>query len=197
MPAEPRRMHMARQDHRRAVKAVTLISATLLGASMAAPAAQAATGSGLGPSAIGYVLGITKAYTTRVGAGPFPTELPEGDPIGDGLGQRGREFGTVTGRRRRCGWFDAVLVRQTVRISGIHGIAQRHSPALGRTPNRFAGGERHDARALRPARHRIRAGRPEGGDPGGEARAPRRAGGAARARRGVGQLGDDPLEDAP
>ena len=86
-------------------------------------ASQAATGSGLGPNAIGYVLGITKAYTTRVGAGPFPTELPEGDPIGDGLGQRGREFGTVTGRRRRCGWFDAVLVRQTVRTSGIHGIA--------------------------------------------------------------------------
>ena len=86
-------------------------------------ASQAATGSGLGPGAIGYVLGITKAYTTRVGAGPFPTELPEGDPIGDGIGQRGREFGTVTGRRRRCGWFDAVLVRQTVRTSGIHGIA--------------------------------------------------------------------------
>src|SRR3982751_3639939 len=86
-------------------------------------AAQAATGSGLGPSAIGYVLGICKAYTTRVGSGPFPTELPEGDPIGDGLGQRGREFGTVTGRRRRCGWFDAVLVRQTVRTSGIDGIA--------------------------------------------------------------------------
>jgi adenylosuccinate synthase len=86
-------------------------------------ASQAATGSGLGPSAIGYVLGICKAYTTRVGAGPFPTELAEGDPIGDGIGQRGREFGTVTGRRRRCGWFDAVLVRQTVRTSGIHGIA--------------------------------------------------------------------------
>ena len=86
-------------------------------------ASQAATGSGLGPSAMGYVLGITKAYTTRVGAGPFPTELPEGDPVGDGIGQRGREFGTVTGRRRRCGWFDAVLVRQTVRTSGIHGIA--------------------------------------------------------------------------
>ncbi len=86
-------------------------------------ASQAATGSGLGPGAIGYVLGITKAYTTRVGAGPFPTELAEGDPIGDGLGKRGREFGTVTGRRRRCGWFDAVLVRQTVRTSGIHGIA--------------------------------------------------------------------------
>ena len=86
-------------------------------------AAQAATGSGLGPSAIGYVLGICKAYTTRVGSGPFPTELPEGDPIGDGIGQRGREFGTVTGRRRRCGWFDAVLVRQTVRTSGMHGIA--------------------------------------------------------------------------
>ena len=86
-------------------------------------ASQAATGSGLGPGAINYVLGITKAYTTRVGAGPFPTELPEGDPVGDGIGQRGREFGTVTGRRRRCGWFDAVLVRQTVRTSGIHGIA--------------------------------------------------------------------------
>jgi adenylosuccinate synthase len=86
-------------------------------------AAQAATGSGLGPGAIGYVLGICKAYTTRVGAGPFPSELPPGDPIGDGIGARGREFGTVTGRRRRCGWFDAVLVRQTVRTSGIHGIA--------------------------------------------------------------------------
>src|SRR5919108_3965161 len=86
-------------------------------------AAQAATGSGLGPNAIGYVLGICKAYTTRVGQGPFPTELPEGDPIGDGIGERGREFGTVTGRRRRCGWFDAVLVRQTVRTSGIDGLA--------------------------------------------------------------------------
>jgi len=86
-------------------------------------AAQAATGSGLGPGAIGYVLGICKAYTTRVGSGPFPTELPEGDPIGDRIGTRGREFGTVTGRRRRCGWFDAVLVRQTVRTSGMHGIA--------------------------------------------------------------------------
>jgi len=86
-------------------------------------AAQAATGSGLGPGAIGYVLGICKAYTTRVGSGPFPTELPQGDPIGDRIGTRGNEFGTVTGRRRRCGWFDAVLVRQTVRTSGIHGIA--------------------------------------------------------------------------
>jgi adenylosuccinate synthase len=86
-------------------------------------AAQAATGSGMGPGAIGYVLGICKAYTTRVGAGPFPTELPEGDAIGDLIGQRGREFGTVTGRRRRCGWFDAVLVRQTVRTSGMDGIA--------------------------------------------------------------------------
>jgi adenylosuccinate synthase len=86
-------------------------------------AAQAAIGSGLGPGAIGYVLGICKAYTTRVGSGPFPTELPNGDPIGDRIGTRGREFGTVTGRRRRCGWFDAVLVRQTVRTSGMHGIA--------------------------------------------------------------------------
>ncbi|HEX9701445.1 MAG TPA: adenylosuccinate synthase, partial [Rhodospirillales bacterium] len=86
-------------------------------------AAQAATGSGLGPGAIGYVLGICKAYTTRVGSGPFPTELPVGDPIGDRIGTRGREFGTVTGRRRRCGWFDAVLVRQAVRTSGINGLA--------------------------------------------------------------------------
>jgi adenylosuccinate synthase len=84
-------------------------------------AAQAATGSGLGPSAIGYVLGICKAYTTRVGAGPFPTE--QVNDIGKTLGERGKEFGVVTGRPRRCGWFDAVLVRQTVRTSGIHGLA--------------------------------------------------------------------------
>src|SRR5438067_5302281 len=84
-------------------------------------AAQAATGSGLGPGAIGYVLGICKAYTTRVGEGPFPTE--QANDIGRLLGKRGREFGTVTGRPRRCGWFDAVLVRQTVRTSGINGLA--------------------------------------------------------------------------
>ena len=84
-------------------------------------AAQAATGSGLGPNAIGYVLGITKAYTTRVGQGPFPTE--QLNEIGKTLGTKGKEFGVVTGRPRRCGWFDAVLVRQTVRTSGIQGIA--------------------------------------------------------------------------
>ncbi len=84
-------------------------------------AGQAATGSGLGPRAIGYVLGIAKAYTTRVGEGPFPTELH--DEIGQRIGERGHEFGTVTGRQRRCGWFDACLVRQTVRTSGIDGIA--------------------------------------------------------------------------
>src|SRR6476646_7004565 len=84
-------------------------------------ASQAATGSGLGPGAIGYVLGIAKAYTTRVGEGPFPTELF--DEIGETIGSRGREFGVNTGRKRRCGWFDAVLVRQTVRTAGIHGIA--------------------------------------------------------------------------
>ena len=84
-------------------------------------AAQAATGSGLGPGAIGYVLGICKAYTTRVGEGPFPTE--QDNDIGRLIGDRGHEFGTVTGRRRRCGWFDAVLVRQTVRTSGIQGLA--------------------------------------------------------------------------
>jgi adenylosuccinate synthase len=84
-------------------------------------AGQAAAGSGMGPGTIGYVLGITKAYTTRVGSGPFPTEL--NDEVGQGLGERGHEFGTVTGRRRRCGWFDAVMVRQAVKISGIKGIA--------------------------------------------------------------------------
>ena len=83
--------------------------------------AMAATGSGSGPDKINYVLGITKAYTTRVGSGPFPTEL--NDEIGESLGRRGKEFGTVTARKRRCGWFDGVLVRQTIKISGIHGIA--------------------------------------------------------------------------
>jgi adenylosuccinate synthase len=85
-------------------------------------AAQAATGSGLGPTAIDYVLGICKAYTTRVGLGPFPTDQMD-NPIGNILGERGREFGTVTGRARRCGWFDAVLVRQTCRTCGIDGLA--------------------------------------------------------------------------
>jgi adenylosuccinate synthase len=84
-------------------------------------AGQAAAGSGLGPSSIGYVLGIAKAYTTRVGSGPFPTE--QQNDIGEHIGQRGREFGTVTGRKRRCGWFDSVLVRQAIKTSGIHGIA--------------------------------------------------------------------------
>ncbi len=84
-------------------------------------ASAAATGSGCGPNSINYVLGITKAYTTRVGEGPFPTELK--DDIGEALGTRGKEFGTVTSRKRRCGWFDGVLVRQTIKISGIDGIA--------------------------------------------------------------------------
>jgi len=84
-------------------------------------AAQAAIGSGVGPGVIGNVLGIAKAYTTRVGAGPFPTELT--DEIGERLGERGHEFGVVTGRKRRCGWFDACLVRQTIKVSGINGIA--------------------------------------------------------------------------
>src|SRR5919205_579816 len=84
-------------------------------------AAQAASGSGIGPSAVGYVLGITKAYTTRVGSGPFPSELT--DATGEKLGERGHEFGVVTGRKRRCGWFDACLVRQVAKVSGIDGIA--------------------------------------------------------------------------
>jgi adenylosuccinate synthase len=84
-------------------------------------AGQAAAGAGMGPSGVGYVLGITKAYTTRVGSGPFPTELT--DAIGQRLGERGKEFGVVTGRKRRCGWFDAVMVRQAIKVGGITGIA--------------------------------------------------------------------------
>jgi len=84
-------------------------------------AASAATGSGCGPNSINYVLGITKAYTTRVGEGPFPTELI--DDIGELLAKNGKEFGTVTSRKRRCGWFDGVLVRQSIKISGIDGVA--------------------------------------------------------------------------
>jgi adenylosuccinate synthase len=84
-------------------------------------AGTAASGTGLGPGSAGFVLGIVKAYTTRVGSGPFPTELLDG--IGQRLGERGREFGTVTGRKRRCGWFDAVLVRQSMAVSGVTGIA--------------------------------------------------------------------------
>ncbi len=84
-------------------------------------AGQAATGSGLGPRSVNYVLGIVKAYTTRVGEGPFPTELH--DDVGQRLGERGHEFGTVTGRQRRCGWFDAALVRQSLKIAGVDGIA--------------------------------------------------------------------------
>lgn len=82
---------------------------------------QAATGAGVGPRAIDFVLGITKAYTTRVGSGPFPTE--QDNEIGQHLGERGHEFGTVTGRKRRCGWFDAVMVRQAMKVAGIDGIA--------------------------------------------------------------------------
>ncbi len=84
-------------------------------------AGQAAVGAGVGPGALGHVLGITKAYTTRVGEGPFPTE--QDNEVGQKLGERGHEFGTVTGRKRRCGWFDAVLVRQVVKMAGINGIA--------------------------------------------------------------------------
>ena len=84
-------------------------------------AGQAGAGAGVGPGAVGYVLGIAKAYSTRVGSGPFPTELF--DAVGERLGERGKEFGVVTGRKRRCGWFDAVLVRQAVKVSGINGIA--------------------------------------------------------------------------
>ena len=119
-------------DHRRAGKRILFEGAqgTLLDVdhgtypfvtSSNVVAGQAAAGSGMGPGAIGYVLGITKAYTTRVGEGPFPTE--QNNEVGEFLGTRGHEFGTVTGRKRRCGWFDAVLVRQSIAVNGIHGIA--------------------------------------------------------------------------
>ena len=116
-------------------------------------AAQAATGSGLGPHALGYVLGITKAYTTRVGDGPFPTELKgaNGKPteVGKMLGERGKEFGTVTGRPRRCGWFDAVIVHQTVRTAGIDGIALTKLDVLdGLDPIRICIGYRLDGQRL-------------------------------------------------
>ena len=135
-------------------------------------AAQAATGSGLGPNAIDYVLGICKAYTTRVGDGPFPTE--QRNEIGRLIGERGREFGTVTGRPRRCGWFDAVLVRQTVRSSGINGLALTKLDILdglpelkvcvayrldGREIDYLPASERAQARSSRSMR-RSRAGRP-------------------------------------
>ncbi len=122
-------------------------------------AAQAATGSGVGPRAVGYVLGIAKAYTTRVGSGPFPTELM--DAVGERIGERGREFGTVTGRKRRCGWFDAVLVRQVCKVSGIDGIALTKLDVLdgfdeikvctgyrldGQTLDRFPAGQNAQAR---------------------------------------------------
>jgi adenylosuccinate synthase len=110
-------------------------------------AAQAATGSGLGPAAIGYVLGICKAYITRVGQGPFPTE--QQNDIGRLIGERGREFGTVTGRPRRCGWFDAVLVRQTVRTSGINGLALTKLDILdGLTEIKVCVGYRLDGREI-------------------------------------------------
>jgi adenylosuccinate synthase len=110
-------------------------------------ASQAATGSGLGPGAIGYVLGISKAYTTRVGAGPFPTE--QDNEVGRTIGERGREFGTVTGRPRRCGWFDAVLVRQSVRINGIDGLALTKLDILdGFRDIKVCVGYRFDGRAI-------------------------------------------------
>ena len=135
-------------------------------------AAQAATGSGVGPGAIGYVLGITKAYTTRVGEGPFPTELK--DETGKLLGERGAEFGTVTGRPRRCGWFDACLVRQTRKV-GRH---QRHRADQARRARPAAGAE--DLRGL-PARRA--AARPS-------------AGGARSAGAGRADLRDDGRLDA-
>ncbi len=111
-------------------------------------AANAATGSGVGPGAVGFVLGIAKAYATRVGSGPFPSELH--DETGQGLGRRGHEFGTVTGRPRRCGWFDAVLVRRAVRVGGINGLALTKLDVLDGVPEiRVCTGYRLDGAAIR------------------------------------------------
>jgi len=110
-------------------------------------AGTAASGAGLGPDAAGFVLGITKAYTTRVGAGPFPTE--QDNEVGERLGTRGHEFGTVTGRKRRCGWFDAVLVRQAVAVAGITGIALTKLDVLDGLPElQICTGYRLDGRVL-------------------------------------------------
>ncbi|GLQ19933.1 adenylosuccinate synthase [Algimonas porphyrae] len=111
-------------------------------------AGQAAAGTGLGPRALNYVLGITKAYTTRVGEGPFPTELD--DAIGQRLGERGHEFGTVTGRQRRCGWFDAVMVRQAIITGGITGIALTKLDVLDGLPElKICTGYKLDGKILR------------------------------------------------
>ncbi len=110
-------------------------------------AGHAAVGAGIAPGAVDYILGITKSYCTRVGAGPFPTELD--DDIGKLLGERGHEFGTVTGRPRRCGWFDAVLVRQAIKIGGIHGIALTKLDVLdGIDELQICTGYRHGSEAL-------------------------------------------------
>ncbi|MCA3636908.1 MAG: adenylosuccinate synthase [Methylobacterium sp.] len=110
-------------------------------------AGQASAGSGMGPSSIGYVLGILKAYTTRVGEGPFPTELF--DETGRQIGTRGREFGTVTGRPRRCGWFDAVIARQMIKINGINGIALTKLDVLDGLPElKVCTGYRLDGRVI-------------------------------------------------
>ncbi|WP_207479489.1 adenylosuccinate synthase [Arenibaculum pallidiluteum] len=110
-------------------------------------AGNAATGSGMGPGAVGHVLGICKAYTTRVGSGPFPTE--QVNDIGELLGARGKEFGVVTGRKRRCGWFDAVMVRQAVKVGGINGIALTKLDVLdGFAELKVCTGYRHEGRVL-------------------------------------------------
>ena len=121
-------------------------------------AATAASGAGVGPGSVGFVLGIAKAYCTRVGAGPFPTELT--DATGTLLGDRGHEFGTVTGRRRRCGWFDAALVRQAVKVGGIHGLALTKLDVLDGLPElRIGVGYRIGGEMLRrlPAAPRAQA----------------------------------------
>ena len=144
-------------------------------------AGQAASGAGIGPGAVGYVLGITKAYTTRVGSGPFPTELT--DAIGQRLGERGKEFGAVTGRKRRCGWFDAVMVRQAVKVAGINGIALTKLDVLdGFAEIKVCTGYRCAATSARPSAGRAPRPRPRSS----RSTRPSKAGAKARAARAPG-----------
>ena len=143
-------------------------------------AGAAAAGAGVGPRAVGYVLGIVKAYTTRVGAGPFPTELD--DAVGQRLGERGHEFGTVTGRKRRCGWFDAALVRQSCKIAGVDGVALTKLDVL----DGFRGTE--DLRRLRDRRRADRLPAERAG-PGARPADLRDGGGLVRLHRTCALLG--------
>ena len=153
-------------------------------------AGAAAAGAGVGPDAVGYVLGIAKAYATRVGSGPFPTELH--DEIGRLLGERGHEFGTVTGRPRRCGWFDAAMVRQAVKVGGVQGLVLTKLDVLDGLPELkiCVGYEVDGQRMTPPARGAGGAGAGEADlrDDGGLVRLDARGAQLGRAAGGGGEV---------